>query len=894
MGEAFAFGNVWPIVGRDAELRALSEAMDDPGCGGVALVGGPGFGKTRLAARAVELAQSHGMASTSLRATKSGAAIPFGALAPFFVDLAVSADASGDLLQRTIDAIALHHGEERIILMVDDAHELDDASLSLLDQLVQRGCVFIVFTVRTGEGSSETIVNMWKDQQILRIEVGPLPRRDLRALAAMAVGGPVDGSTLQSLVEASAGNVLFLRELVQGAIESGALTSELGLWRLNRSLAHSSRLTDLIEHRLTGLAEQERDALEMVALGDPLELGVLEKLASLAAIERLEARGLLSVSTGEHGPQLRLSHPLYGEVLRWRLPAVRKVRLSRLLADAVESRQLVDGSMSGSEALRVAVWQLDGGGGHLETTLAAARAALRAEDYALAERLARRGWSEWQSVDSALILGDALDYLGRSREAEQVLASATPHSMSDRQRTSLAIRRASALFRSLGEADEADRVIAETSAQVIDPQCERELDALRGDHLLLAGEVAQAIALDQKILLEPGDSAFAQASLDVGTGLALAGRTKEAIDHTQSALAVRVDLDDEEQLSAVGVYLVAQSLALFYHGDLQAARQIADAGYQVSVEKNNADGQAWFASMLGLILLSLGLPVSSANMFREVAALFAQLHHPGQRWGLGGLALASAHLGDARTGEDALAELNGLPTTAVRLQDVGIMRGRAWTALAGGRASLAREQLWDASARAENWGQFATATEALHDLVRIGTPNPAADRIEELAERVDGPMMNARVSFARAARDRDLGEASTAADQFEAMGANLFAAEAAVVEQQLAEVEGFRRRSAAAGARAQRLLSQCEGARLQWLHRPGGSAVELTKREREVALLAARDMSSKEIADQLYVSARTVDNHLQRVYTKLGITGRSKLADHLDPGVDGSDTDSTR
>jgi DNA-binding CsgD family transcriptional regulator len=54
----------------------------------------------------------------------------------------------------------------------------------------------------------------------------------------------------------------------------------------------------------------------------------------------------------------------------------------------------------------------------------------------------------------------------------------------------------------------------------------------------------------------------------------------------------------------------------------------------------------------------------------------------------------------------------------------------------------------------------------------------------------------------------------------------------------------------------------------------------LTNREREIALLAADGLPSRVIAERLYLSVRTVDNHLARIYTKLGVTGRSQL-----PGV---------
>jgi DNA-binding CsgD family transcriptional regulator len=61
------------------------------------------------------------------------------------------------------------------------------------------------------------------------------------------------------------------------------------------------------------------------------------------------------------------------------------------------------------------------------------------------------------------------------------------------------------------------------------------------------------------------------------------------------------------------------------------------------------------------------------------------------------------------------------------------------------------------------------------------------------------------------------------------------------------------------------------------------SRTHLTRTERDVALLAAAGRSNKDIADQLHVSVRTVENHLQRVYGKLGLTSRSELALALGP-----------
>ncbi len=70
--------------------------------------------------------------------------------------------------------------------------------------------------------------------------------------------------------------------------------------------------------------------------------------------------------------------------------------------------------------------------------------------------------------------------------------------------------------------------------------------------------------------------------------------------------------------------------------------------------------------------------------------------------------------------------------------------------------------------------------------------------------------------------------------------------------------------------------------------------VPLTARERDIATLAAQGESSKAIAAQLFLSVRTVNNHLQSVYSKLGVTGRGQLAVALEPAVSSAASSSAR
>jgi len=115
-----------------------------------------------------------------------------------------------------------------------------------------------------------------------------------------------------------------------------------------------------------------------------------------------------------------------------------------------------------------------------------------------------------------------------------------------------------------------------------------------------------------------------------------------------------------------------------------------------------------------------------------------------------------------------------------------------------------------------------------------------------------------------------------AADRFERLGMVLLAAEAANEAAQAFQRRGERREATAQEGRAVALATACEGAVTPGVAAPVAVS-PLTPRERDVALFAARGESSRAIAERLVVSVRTVDNHLQNVYTKLGISGRRAL-----------------
>jgi hypothetical protein len=111
---------------------------------------------------------------------------------------------------------------------------------------------------------------------------------------------------LRWVTEVSRGNPLYVRELVDGALESGTLVNEAGFWRLRGRPGAGGSLIELVEQRMAGLADAQRETVELLALGEPLKVDELMRLSSEPAVLDVEALGLLEL----RGEQVGLSHSL--------------------------------------------------------------------------------------------------------------------------------------------------------------------------------------------------------------------------------------------------------------------------------------------------------------------------------------------------------------------------------------------------------------------------------------------------------------------------------------------------------------------------------------------------------------------------------------------------------
>src|SRR4051812_16990958 len=105
-----------PFVGREAELRGVAEALEDPAATGVTIIGSAGVGKTRVARAVAELAAARGYVVAWVRATRAAASIPLGAFAPLLPASGPGRpDEDADLLARARQALADRAGDRRLL-----------------------------------------------------------------------------------------------------------------------------------------------------------------------------------------------------------------------------------------------------------------------------------------------------------------------------------------------------------------------------------------------------------------------------------------------------------------------------------------------------------------------------------------------------------------------------------------------------------------------------------------------------------------------------------------------------------------------------------------------------------------------------------------------------------
>jgi DNA-binding CsgD family transcriptional regulator len=853
-----------------ADLRA---AILD-GARVVLLAGPAGVGKSRLAHDAV---QGLDVAVVPVRANRSAGSIPLGALAPVLPALTERDARARDLVERGAEAVAAQRGDApRLVVAVDDGHQLDHLSAEVLVEASHDPDVVLLITLQEGEPLPPPLVATTSELDAVHLVLHPLDREATGTLLAAALAGPVDGAAQREVWERSRGNALYLRELVLGAVEHGTFVEEGGLWRIAEPLAATPRLAELVDARLAGLTPAERQIVELVAFGEPIVAPVVRTLGEQDALDAVVERGLVVVDDDD---LLRLAHPLYGEVLRATMPSLRALRINRMLADTAAASA---GPLDDVDALRLAVWRLDGGGtGDPALLSRAAEQAHVAHDDLLAERLARAALQAGAGVQAGLVLAASLVEQGRHGEADALFGDLAERDLTHLERVVLAKRWAETQFWGLGDPSRADEVLDGAMALLEgDDESRNELLARKAMFRQQVVEGTDDAPDLSEILAGPEGRAFCEAAITAGFDLAAKGRTSEAEALCRRAFQVQWGIEDQFGLMHPGAHITALTLALTEAGRLDEAEHVATAtGYDVALVLHLSYGQAWMALMLGRIALDRGRAGLARQRFQESARVFAEIGQNGPRsWALAGLAIATSLVGSIEQADAAIAELDAAPNT-MSLYRVEAERARALVHARRGELTDARDRLAREAQAAEPIAT-AIAARAWHDVARLGDGERAAVAIDRLVEITDGELIPVRAVHVHGLATGDPKLLAEAGHRFAELGTLLLAAEAHRAAAEASRRAGLRANAAAADRRAEELLARCEGASTPTL-RLAGTANVLTRREQEVAGLAAEGQSNQQIADRLGLSIRTVENHLQRVYEKLGITGRDDLTTAL-------------
>lgn len=928
------------LLERDRELGELADALSlaEHGQGRVVLVEAPaGLGKTSLLRAACEAAAEAGFACLRARATELERDFAYGCVRQLLDPLV--AKASEEERGRLFDGAAalskplfapargggrpppadgsfsMLHGlywlvdnlseDGPVVLAVDDVHWCDAESLRFLNYLAPRldGLRLVVLgSARSGENVTD-LARLAASPETTVLRPRPLSTGAIVRLCERRLGLEVEPEFAVSCREATGGNPFFLEALLREVGELG-IAPVAGEADRVRAVGPAA----VAEAMLLRLAETPAATAlvrAVAVLGDGASVAEAARLAELSEEKAADAADLLiRLAVLRPDERLEFLHPIVREAVSADVGAHERAaahtRAAEILAslgadDERIAAQLVK-APPGDDPERVELLRRVG-------TDALARGAPAAAAAWFGRAVLENPPAEARG-DLLLELGSAELRLGR-REAVDHLAAAVELVREPARHASAVRQLAHALTQSGNAAQAAAAIVAAVDLlEGLDREQALLLEAELGYHAQHAGLETRALAAERLERLgdlpgaTPGERLVA-ASLACERALR-SGSAAEAQAYLERALPGWRGPD--EQLNIAGLFY-SLIVGLLGCDALDLADECLEQGLADARARSSLPEIAYVSCWRGRTSLRRGAVARAEADARLALELLTTHRLLGRRFALGLLVQALVEAGDLDAAERELRDSglgDDIPASRAsnyllearallhlarertreglddllefgrrdELYGAGNPHASRWRSQAAlaladlGEVDRAGELAGDDLARARRWGAPSGVGVALRAVALLeGSPVP---RLRESAQALEGSPV--RLEHARALVD--LGAALRRANQRAEARSEL--------ERGLALAE---RCGAAALAEYARTELRAAGGRVSDPH--GAGVEQLTVSERRVAELAAEGHTNPEIAQALFVTRKTVETHLGRVYRKLGIPGRLKLAEAL-------------
>jgi DNA-binding CsgD family transcriptional regulator len=913
------------VFGRVAELGQIEEVLErvDGGPSGLALEGMPGIGKSTLWREGVQLARARGLRVLATAPSEPDSGLAFSGLGDLFdevpeavldelpapqrraLDAALfvvdpdEAPANPQALPRAVlGVMRALAGAAPLVVAIDDEQWLDRASARALAFALCRLTDEPVGVVLARRPQTEGV--LWPElargfggEGLAAMKVEPLDVISTGRLLAERLGRPIGRPLLKRIHETSGGNPLYAL----------AISRELGRRRDGSpggsELPIPATLVDAVAQRLERLDPRASDPLLVVSAASQPTLALLQSVLPefvLGDLDSAERAGVIELEAG----RARFTHPLLASTHYARAPVARRRALHRLLAEVLEDDEqrayhLARAAEVPDREIAATIELASGVAARRGAPESAAELLERASELTPAVAATARSSRVISAAEMWWRAGDAT----RSRELLERL-------LPDLEAGPIRARALGVL----AEVRTDDGAIAHALLQ-------EALDNADGRHALRSG-IASALAAHSanvaefKAMVAYARMAVESAELAEDPGLLSRALGEEAVAAFFNgegvdfdALRRGVELTDAD--SAAPLYSARGALAqiLFWSDDHGAALPVYDDLLRLSRERGEVyDTGAVLFEMAVLEWYAGNRELAERHRSAAEELVRGQGEHDLDLWLMWGESLFAAGRGELEDARAAAIEAIGvaeeignpliatLPTTVLASVELWLARpGAAHDVIGPVRESFLASGLgfigsmtlglWSLDIEALIAGDRpGEAQPVLEDLLRRASRSGNGNATG-IAERCRGLLLAARGDIAGAidAMDRALAEHARRS----------LAPEIARTLLERGSLLRRAKRKSAAKESLDRALAIFEqigapmwaGRARDQLSRVGlrRAAVSegLTPAQERVAELVVAGLSNREIASALYMSPRSVESHLTKVYREIGVKSRSQL-----------------